>query len=161
MATTLPIEPAAPVADAASGPQALTDAECRALLARVGWGVLATVGDDHPYAVPVGYALGRECIYVASGPGEKRRRLEEDGRVCLTVCEVDDFSRWRSVVVRGAAAPVEGLAARAVALAAFATQRAPRGRADAASARRFASAYLVRLSLEGMTGRARGHDGGA
>ena len=158
MTTSLPT---APAADPASGPRALSRAECRALLARVGWGVLATVGDGHPYAVPVGYALGRDCIYVASGPGEKRRCLDDDPRVCLTVCEVDDFARWRSVVVRGEAVPVAGLAARTVALAAFAAQRSPRRRTDAASARRFASAYLVRLSLDGMTGRSRGHDGDA
>ena len=152
----------APAADATDGPQVLDHRECRALLSRVGWGVLATTDDGQPYAVPVGYALGRDCVYVASGPGHKRRCLEQDARVCLTVCEVDDFARWRSVVVRGDAVPVEGLAARTVALAAFAAQRAPRGATSAASgAKRFASAYLVRLSLDGMTGRARGQGDGA
>ena len=136
-------------------PVPLDAAECRELLARVGWGVIATVGaDGHPYSVPIGYALGKDCVYIASGPGQKRAFLEADPRVCLTVAEVDTFSHWRSVVVRGRAEPVEGLAAHAVAVAAFATQRAPRARA--ADARRFATARMLRISLDGMTGRSRG-----
>ena len=138
------------------GPVALDDAACRAVLARVGWGVLATVGDDGPYGVPVGYALGADCVYVASGPGRKRRHLETHRRVCLTVCDVDTFDRWSSVVVQGDAVPVDGLAARAVAMTAFIAQRAPRGRPGATDVKRLVDAHIVRLSLAGMTGRARG-----
>ena len=138
-----------------SAPVPLDAAECRELLARVGWGVSATVGaDGHPYSVPIGYALGKDCVYLACGAGQKREFIEADPRVCLTVAEVDTFSHWRSVVVRGTAEPVEGLAAHAVAVAAFATQRAPRARA--ADARRFATARILRVPLDGMTGRSRG-----
>ena len=139
-----------------SGPVALDDVACRAVLARVGWGVLATLGEDGPYGVPVGYALGADCVYVASGSGQKRRNLEVVRRVCLTVCDVDTFDRWQSVVVQGEAVPVEGLGARAVAMTAFIAQRAPRGRPGATDVKRLVDAYIVRLPLAGMTGRARG-----
>jgi nitroimidazol reductase NimA-like FMN-containing flavoprotein (pyridoxamine 5'-phosphate oxidase superfamily) len=125
------VVPPAPRVAARSGPLVLSVGECRAVLARVGWGVLATVGDGQPYGVPVGYALGSDCVYLASGPGRKRENLEANPRVCLTVCDVDTYDRWRSVVVQGEATPVEGLAARAVAVAAFVAQRAPRARPGA------------------------------
>jgi nitroimidazol reductase NimA-like FMN-containing flavoprotein (pyridoxamine 5'-phosphate oxidase superfamily) len=150
-----PVEAIASIARAAratSRPFPLDEVECREVLARVGWGVLATVDDGQPYGVPVSYALGRDCVYVGSGPGRKRTQLEGDPRVCLTVCDVGSGERWRSVVVEGAAEPLEGMAARAVALAAFATQRAP----QATDLRRLMDARIFRLPLAGMTGRGRG-----
>ena len=154
-----PAAPATPVAGKKhhQKPVVLDEAECRAILARVGWGVIATVGDGGaPYAVPIGYALGRDCVYVASGAGQKTAFMQRDRRVCLTVSEVATFGCWRSVVVQGEAIPVEGFAARTVAMAAFAAQRAPRARASTADARRFANAYIVRIPLAGMSGRGRG-----
>jgi nitroimidazol reductase NimA-like FMN-containing flavoprotein (pyridoxamine 5'-phosphate oxidase superfamily) len=143
-------EPASP----RPSPPVLSEEECRGVLARVGWGVLATVGDGQPYGVPVGYALGRDCVYLASGPGRKRRNLEANPRVCLTVCEVATYDRWRSVVVQGEAVPVEGVAARAAAVAAFVAQRAPRARPT--DVKRLLGARLLRLPLDAMTGRGRG-----
>ncbi|HYD54334.1 MAG TPA: pyridoxamine 5'-phosphate oxidase family protein [Gemmatimonadaceae bacterium] len=140
-----------------SGPRILSEAECRAVLAEVGWGVLATNGQaGTPYGVPVGYALGRDCLYLASADGLKRRNVEADGRVCLTVADVRSFDEWRSVVVRGDATRVEGLAEHAVAIAAFTAQRAPRVRPMAADLERLLGARLFRLPLDAMTGRARG-----
>ena len=135
-------------------PLVLSFRECRQVLARVGWGVLGTVGDGQPYGVPVGFALGADCVYVASGPGRKRTNLERDPRVCLTVCDVAGYDSWRSVVVEGEALPVEGLAERAAAGAAFVAQRGPRARP--ADVTRLMSARLLRLSLAHMSGRGRG-----
>jgi nitroimidazol reductase NimA-like FMN-containing flavoprotein (pyridoxamine 5'-phosphate oxidase superfamily) len=141
---------------ARSGPLVLTAEECRAVLARVGWGVLATVGDGQPYGVPVAYALGSDCVYLASGPGRKRENLEANPRVCLTVCDVGTSDRWRSVVVQGEALPVEGPAARAAAVAAFVAQRAPHARPGATGVQRLFGARLLRVPLVGMAGRGRG-----
>jgi nitroimidazol reductase NimA-like FMN-containing flavoprotein (pyridoxamine 5'-phosphate oxidase superfamily) len=135
-------------------PLVLSFRECREVLARVGWGVLGTVGDGQPYGVPVGYALGADCLYVASGPGRKRTNLERAPRVCLTVCDVAGYDHWRSVVVEGEALPIEGLAERAAAVAAFVAQRGPRARP--ADVTRLMSARLLRLSLAHMSGRGRG-----
>ncbi|MGZ8414467.1 MAG: pyridoxamine 5'-phosphate oxidase family protein [Gemmatirosa sp.] len=144
-----------------SAPLVLSHDQCRAVLARVGWGVLATVGGEHPgqpYGVPVGYALGADCVYLASGPGHKRRNLEANPRVCLTVCDVGTYDRWRSVVVQGEATSVEGLAPRAAAVAAFVTQRAPRGRPRPVDVQRLMTARLLRIPLDTMSGRGRGDE---
>jgi nitroimidazol reductase NimA-like FMN-containing flavoprotein (pyridoxamine 5'-phosphate oxidase superfamily) len=149
-----PAAPSRPDPPSRSAPLVLSHDDCRAVLARVGWGVLGTVGDGQPYGVPVGYALGADCVYLASGPGRKRANLEREPRVCLTVCDIGTYDRWRSVVIEGEIAPVEGLAARAVAVAAFVAQRAPRARATDAA--RLMSARLLRLPLDRMSGRGRG-----
>lgn len=144
----------APPAPSRLAPLVLSFRECREVLARMGWGVLATVGDDRPYGVPVGYALGTDCVYVASGPGRKRTNLERNPHVCLTVCHVASYDVWRSVVVEGELVPVEGLADRAAAVAAFVAQRAPRARP--ADVTRLMSARLLRLPLAHLSGRGRG-----
>jgi nitroimidazol reductase NimA-like FMN-containing flavoprotein (pyridoxamine 5'-phosphate oxidase superfamily) len=139
-----------------SGPLVLTAEQCRAALAEVGWGVLGTVGDGQPYGVPVGYALGSDCVYLASGPGRKRRNLEANPRVCLTVCDIGTYDRWRSVVVQGEATPVDGLSQRAAAVAAFVAQRAPRARPGVTDVKRLLGARLLRLPLDEISGRQRG-----
>ena len=150
---------AADARSTADGRRPLDEQECLELLRSVGWGVLASVGEGQPYAVPVGYALGADCVYVATGPGRKRSNLDANPRVCLTVCEVCSFEQWRSVVVAGEAQEVVGMAARTAAVAAFVAQRAPRGRASGADVKRLLTARIFALSLVGMTGRMR--DAGA
>lgn len=157
--------------DEEAGPRPLDAAACRALLARVGWGVLATVADGQPYAVPVAYALGARDLYLASGPGRKRRALDAHPRVCLTVCDVRGPADWRSVVVEGTLARVDDAAERATAIERFLAQRAAHRRpsdasapppgADAPSpeaaldARRLRAATVYRLPLGGASGRVR------
>jgi nitroimidazol reductase NimA-like FMN-containing flavoprotein (pyridoxamine 5'-phosphate oxidase superfamily) len=141
-------------AEMKDGRRVLDHEECLDVLRAVGWGVLAT-GDGEPYGVPVGYALGAGCVYVASGPGRKRENLERHPRACLTVCDVRSFEEWRSVVIPGAVGEVTGMAARTAAVAAFAAQRAPRGRATGADVKRLLGARIFRISLDGISGRAR------
>lgn len=134
----------------------LDHAECRAVLARVGLAVLATVDDmGQPYAVPVKFALGRDCLFLASGEGEKRRNMEGDPRVCLTVYEVAGPERWESVVVRGLAVPLDGVAEHAAAFGAFVTRMGQNGPPRAADLKRLKRARFFRVSLDGMTGRGR------
>lgn len=136
-------------------PRELDVEGCRALLQQVGWGILATVSAGQPYAVPVGYALGADCIFVASGSGQKLANLEANPAACLTVTDVHTYDRWRSVVIPGAVTEVVGAAARAAAIAAFARQRSPRG-ATGADVKRLLSARIFRIPLAGMSGKARG-----
>lgn len=143
-------------ADVRRGALVLDHAQCREVLARVGWGVLATVDEaGHPYAVPVKYALGRDCLYVASGDGEKRRNLEGDPRLCLTVADVRGPEAWASVVVRGLAVPMDGFADRASAMAAFMTRAVHGDGPRTSDVRRLSGARFFRVSLDGMTGRGR------
>lgn len=149
------IQPATAPAPASSGPRELTPAECRALLREVGWGILSTVGGGRPYGVPVGYALGAECVYVASGSGRKRANLEAHPIACLTVCDVETYASWRSVVVEAEVEEVTGALARAAAVAAFTSQRSPRAATTGADVKRLLTARIFRLSLAGVTGRTR------
>lgn len=138
--------------------QTLAPTDCRALLARMGWGVLATVeADGAPYAVPVSYAWLGETLYLATRPGRRHRALDHDARVCLTITEVESPSSWRSVVVRGRALPIAGLLARGRAMAAFARQQRPGApRLATRDVARFRSATMMRVEIEEVTGRARG-----
>lgn len=147
--------PAPPAPAARTGPLVLDAAECRAVLARVGWCILASVDEGQPYGVPVGYALGEDCVYLASGPGRKRRNMEANPRVCITVCEITSYDQWRSVVIEGAATPVVGVREHAAAVAAFVAQRAPRTRPGVTDVRRLMSARLLRVPLDVMSGRGR------
>jgi nitroimidazol reductase NimA-like FMN-containing flavoprotein (pyridoxamine 5'-phosphate oxidase superfamily) len=158
MGTAVEARDAAPQ-QATDGPEILDRIECRSLLTRMGWGLLSTASPDGtPYAVPVSYALGRDCVYVASGPGLKRSNLEANPRACLTVCDVESGDRWRTVVIRGDAIPVEGLTEHAVAVAAFVAHRGPGRSAAPRDAMRLFGARMWWLPLSEMTGRSRGHD---
>ncbi|MBA3890537.1 MAG: pyridoxamine 5'-phosphate oxidase family protein [Gemmatimonadaceae bacterium] len=125
------------------------------MLRTIGWGILATVSAGRPYAVPVGYALGDDCVFVASGSGQKLMNLEANPVACLTVCDVDTYDSWRSVVIQGAATEVVGPMARTPAIAAFVMQRSPRG-ATGADMKRLLSARIFRIPLAGMSGKERG-----
>lgn len=78
-----------------------SSAEVHRFLLRHDWGILCTVGEGRPYAVPVSYGFDGRHLYVASGAGPKRRNLKGCLAVCLTAAEVEDGSHWNSVVVAG------------------------------------------------------------
>lgn len=128
--------------------------EVRAFLRSRAWGVLATVDESGPYAVPVGYGFDGEALYVATGPGRKAAALERGSAACLTVCEVASGDRWRSVVAAGAAVPVEGPLGRALALRHIHRQRTG-GPATAADLVRAARARVFRIAPRELTGRVR------
>jgi nitroimidazol reductase NimA-like FMN-containing flavoprotein (pyridoxamine 5'-phosphate oxidase superfamily) len=86
--------------------------EVQVFLRRQTWGVLSTLHDGRPYAVPVSFGYDGAYLYLASGPGRKLRSLESNPAVCLTVTDVVDGSRWTSVVAMGDAVPVHDLRGR-------------------------------------------------
>lgn len=133
----------------------MDSAEVHRFLLRHEWGLLCTVGDGVPYAVPVSYGFDGRFAYVASGPGRKLRNLEADGSVCLTVAEVEDGDRWSSVVVTGRALPAESLRTRLHGLDSIRRQRSG-GSPSVADLARIARATVFRITPEQVTGRARG-----
>lgn len=104
---------AAPVAAASRGGVREMDlVEVQVFLRRHTWGVLSTLHEGRPYAVPVSYGFDGTYLYLASGPGRKLRSLDSNPAVCLTVTDVVDGSRWASVVAMGDATPVHDLRGR-------------------------------------------------
>lgn len=78
-----------------------------------GWAVLAVLEGSRPYAVPMAYGYDGRSFFVASGPGRKRRALERQPLVCLTILDAPDESGVGGyVVVTGTAKPVSSLFAR-------------------------------------------------
>ncbi len=129
--------------------------EVHAFLRTRSWGMLATVAEGRPYAVPVAFGLEGETLCFASGPGRKLRNLESNPAVCLTIADVEDGNCWRSVVVMGEIEWVEDLAGRLRALRALQRQRG--GEAiSLQDAARFARARIARIVPSEMTGRSRG-----
>ncbi len=78
-----------------------------------GWAVLAVLEGSRPYAVPMAYGYDGRSFFVASGPGRKRRALERQPLVCLTILDAPDESGVGGyVIVTGKATPVSSLFAR-------------------------------------------------
>ena len=134
----------------------MESAEIQQFLRRQEWGVLCTVGDGTPYAVPVSYGFDGRFLYVASGPGRKRRNLEANAAVCVTVSEVESGDRWSSVVATGEARPVTDLRGRLQALDAIRRQRKSGAPPSAADLARIAGASIFRITPTQLTGRTRG-----
>lgn len=132
----------------------MTPEEVDRFLRAHSWGVLCTVGDGRPYAVPVSYAFDGARFYVATGPGRKARHLERCPAVCLTVAEVADGERWTSVVATGEARWVEDLRSRMSALRLLARRRP--GGFTAKDLARAAQARVLSFAPDELTGRTRG-----
>ncbi|HEX6071177.1 MAG TPA: pyridoxamine 5'-phosphate oxidase family protein [Longimicrobiaceae bacterium] len=161
-ATLLVPPPAAPsagsdpvAAPSRGGVRELDLAEVQAFLRRQTWGVLSTLHEGRPYAVPVSYGFDGTCLYLASGSGRKLRSLQSNPAVCLTITDVVDGTRWTSVVAMGEAIPVNDLRGRMHGLNAIRRQQPgvvpqPKDLARAAGSTVF---RVVPLELSGRTRR--------
>lgn len=99
----------------------LTREQIAALLDRAPVGSLATLGPDGaPYGVPVHFARLEDKLYIHGLPaGDKVENVARDGRVCLTVWEMEGYilpenevpcdvnTVYKSVVVKGTACLLE------------------------------------------------------
>lgn len=94
----------------------LSDAQIRSLLQRVGYGHLACSRDNRPYLIPVHFAYDEGAIVVYTTEGKKSQIIDANPYVCLQVEEVEDNSRWESVIVDGNARRVTDEAPRRAAL---------------------------------------------
>src|SRR5689334_10159106 len=81
----------------------MTRAEIDALLESARYGHLAVARDGHPYVVPMNYAFDGRDLYFLTTEGTKTEYIGANREVCFQVEEVDDATRWRSVMLTGRA----------------------------------------------------------
>ena len=79
----------------------LTARQCRALLARHGFGRLAYAFRDRVDIEPIGYVLEGEWLYGRTSHGTKMVQLTHNPWVAFEVDEVEGPFAWRSVVAHG------------------------------------------------------------
>lgn len=153
---TTEIAPAAPTPTRfEAGLREMDEGEIRRHLHGHKWGVLSTVHDGRPYAVPVSFGFDGTYLYVASAPGRKLRALRESPVACLTIADVTDGTRWSSVVVMADAEPVDSIAVKLHGLNTIRRQQSGGGLTSAKDLARAASATVFRLSPTEVSGRVR------
>lgn len=94
----------------------ISEEEARLLLEKGEYGVLATIGTEYPYAIPVNYAVIKNYIYIhgTNEGGQKIDNININNKVCFTVVgdtEVlaDKFSeRYESIIALGTIEEVFG-----------------------------------------------------
>lgn len=153
----------------------MDEQECRELLAGGRWGMLAVVGDEGPYAIPMAYGWDGEALYIGVSEGLKTALLDRDPRCSFTVCETGGGEAWRSVIVAGTAAWLSTPEERMKAGQALRRQHAPKdappppppppptappsGGASAegtpASTKRFSGGRMLQIVGARITGRAK------
>jgi nitroimidazol reductase NimA-like FMN-containing flavoprotein (pyridoxamine 5'-phosphate oxidase superfamily) len=135
----------------------LTDQEVRELIAGNFIGVLATVGDGQPYAIPLIYGYEEGAFYAVLSPGRKVRNIEANSRVCLTIVQTwDNGKRWRSVLATGTAGWIQDEEQLGPALEAIKRQYPGIPVRSTGGTAALKGYYMLRVDVEEMTGR--GHD---
>ncbi len=89
----------------------ISDEETREILLKGEYGIIATVGEDYPYAVPVNYVVIDNNIYIhgTCEGGQKSSNIESNPKVCFTVVGNTEVvpskfaENYESVVVFGEA----------------------------------------------------------
>ena len=79
----------------------MTHDEIDNLLDRVRYGHLGCSRNNHPYVVPIHFALDEHTIYIFTTEGIKSEMIDTNPEVCLQVEEVVDDENWSSVVIVG------------------------------------------------------------
>ena len=79
----------------------MTEAECRAMLARRNVARLACARNNQPYIVPIHVDLEGDYLYGFATPGQKIEWMRENPLVCLENEEFTTDRQWASVVVFG------------------------------------------------------------
>ena len=133
------------------------ESEVQELLERNWWGVLATLGDGHPYAVPVVYGYDGKHFYIASRDGQKVENIEARPGVCLNIVEVSKpGDHWTSVLVIGSAKMVKDPKGHLAAIQALRRQAGITARnVDPKDLARMAAARVIRVIPNEITGRVR------
>jgi nitroimidazol reductase NimA-like FMN-containing flavoprotein (pyridoxamine 5'-phosphate oxidase superfamily) len=137
----------------------LTRDECEALLRRHRVGRIGVRDAAGTYIVPLSYAFDGEFVYGHAASGRKISLMRLWPHVALEVDEIEEESRWRSVLVRGR---YEELADEAEqARARLRLVRAFNGNPALVTAGHghrvhLADAIIFRIRVEEVTGRAEG-----
>jgi uncharacterized protein len=82
---------------------------------------LACIASGTPYVVPVTCVYHGGALYGITAPGRKVDALREHPAVALSIVDLDDPGRWRSVIVEGEWAEVEDTRERELAQELLAT----------------------------------------
>ncbi len=144
--------------------QALSPAECAALLRRGTSGVLALLGDGgYPDAGPLSYVYDGEKIYFHSAKtGHKLDAIRACPKASFCVIGQDDIvpreytTYFRSVIAFGTVRVLEDEAEKRRAIQALAVKYAPEDseeNREAAIARDWAPLCLLELSIEHLSGK--------
>ncbi len=144
--------------------QALSTAECAALLRQGSSGVLALLGDGgYPYAVPLSYVYDGERLYFHSAKaGHKLDAIRACPKASFCVIGQDDIvpreytTYFRSVIAFGTVRVLEDEAEKRRAIRALAVKYAPEdseASREAAIARDWAPLCLLELSIEHLSGK--------
>lgn len=134
----------------------LTPDEIRRRIKAAGWAVLAVLEGARPYAVPMAYGYDGRRFFVASGPGRKRRALEQQPLVCLTILDgPDDEGSGSYVVVLGRATPVSSWFTRLRAGLLILSRFSRGGIPSPSELRRMAQGRVFRIDPHEVAGRAR------
>ncbi|MHB8618763.1 MAG: pyridoxamine 5'-phosphate oxidase family protein [Chloroflexota bacterium] len=130
----------------------LSEDESLAVLRQIGYGRLALVTPEGPYAVPMLFRVDERTLVFYTLPGRKLDALRQHpSGVTMEVDDIDSTSAWRSVMVVGrfeeeSVAQREGLERE------FATRRQAYARV-ALAALVLPDATFGRLTIEQLSGR--------
>lgn len=134
--------------------QALSPEEVARHIRDAGWAVMAVLDGPRPYAIPMAYGFDGRRFFVATGPGRKRRALEQQPRVCLTIIDVPGgASRGGYVVVTGHARPVTSFLSRIRAGLLILRRFSRGGLPSFKELRRMAKGRIFRIEPGEVTGR--------
>ena len=94
----------------------LPEEETMEVLLKCEYGILSTMGDDYPYAVPMSYVVANNKIYIhgTCESGQKTKNIHNNPKVCFTVVGNTEIlpsqfaTKYESVVVLGTASLCEG-----------------------------------------------------
>lgn len=94
----------------------LPEEETMEVLLKYEYGILSTMGDDYPYAVPMSYVVANNKIYIhgTCESGQKTKNIHNNPKVCFTVVGNTEIlpsqfaTKYESVAVLGTASLCEG-----------------------------------------------------
>lgn len=143
--------------------QELTRERCEEALDRGTSGVLALVGDDYPYAVPLSYVrVGDKLIFHSARRGHKLDAIAENPRASFCVIDQDavvpeEFTTYfRSVIVFGTVRVVEDEDEKHEAIARLAMKYAPdmdRASREGEISREWRGLCVLEMTIERMSGK--------
>jgi uncharacterized protein len=79
----------------------ITDEECSSFLEHACLGRLGCSNENQPYVVPIHFAYENGYLYVFSTFGQKVKWMRANPKVCVQADEIQNQSKWISVIVYG------------------------------------------------------------
>lgn len=86
----------------------LTKNESLNFLTAETFGHLGCCENNHPYVVPIIYAVENGFIYCHTRNGKKLEIMRKNHHVCLQVEKVKDFLNWKSIMINGEFEELQG-----------------------------------------------------